>query len=226
VTAEYRGSLTLATAPQTASGALEKPGAREIGILRIPPLISICVYCGSSPGRRPSYAAAARATGEALARLGARIIYGGGEIGLMGAMADAAIAAGGEVIGVIPQSLLNREAGHHRLQTLHVVRNMHERKAMMTELSDAFLALPGGWGTLEELCEMLAWSKLGFHLKPIALLNVEGYFDGLLKFAEHMAVEGFVNGAPAEVMCIDADAARLAERLMSKIEAERSAARR
>jgi uncharacterized protein (TIGR00730 family) len=156
---------------------------------------SLCVYCGSSQGVRPEYAQRATELGTLLGENKVRLVYGGGHSGLMGVIADAVLGAGGEVIGVIPETLLERELGHGGLSTLHVVRNMHERKFMMADLSDAFVALPGGWGTLEELTEMVAWAQLGFHDKPVGLLNTEGYFDGLLAFIEHINAEGFVHGA-------------------------------
>lgn len=153
---------------------------------------SICVYCGSSPGRLPAYREAALALGTLIARRGIRLVYGGGHVGLMGAVADAAIAAGGTVIGVIPRALQERELAHHGLAELLVVRDMHERKHRMASLADAFIALPGGYGTLEELSEMLTWNQLGLHTKPIGILNVAGYFDPLLALAEHMLTEQFI----------------------------------
>jgi uncharacterized protein (TIGR00730 family) len=157
--------------------------------------VSVCVFCGSSPGAHPDYEAAARALGAGLADAGAQVVYGGASVGLMGALADAALAAGGEVVGVIPQSLVDREVAHPGLTALHVVGTLHERKARMAELSDAFVALPGGAGTLEELFEIYTWGQLGLHAKPLALVNVRGYFDGLLAFLDHAMAEGFL---PAE----------------------------
>lgn len=155
-------------------------------------ITSLCVYCGSSPGAKPVYRDTAWALGKLLAQRGIRLVYGGGHVGIMGAVADGALSAGGEVTGVIPRMLVDRELGHRGVQELRIVRDMHERKYTMAGLADAFIALPGGWGTLEELTEMVTWNQLGIQHKPVALLNVEGYFDPFLAFAEHMIDEGFV----------------------------------
>lgn len=152
----------------------------------------LCVFCGSSAGARPIYLDAARALGRALAERGCGLVYGGSSIGLMGAAADAALAAGGEVVGVIPRSMVDREIAHEGLTAQHVVETMHERKALMTRLSDGFLALPGGHGTLDELFEALTWSQLGIHEKPIGLWDVGGYFSPLLAMLDHAVAEGFV----------------------------------
>lgn len=152
----------------------------------------LCVFCGSSPGRRPIYLESAVRLGRALAERGHGLVYGGSSIGLMGAMADAAIAAGGEAIGVIPRSMVDREIAHPGLSALHVVDTMHERKALMTSLADAFLAMPGGHGTFDELFEALTWSQLGIHDKPIGLWDVAGYFGPLVLALDHAAAEGFV----------------------------------
>src|SRR5512146_1988331 len=144
----------------------------------------VCVFCGSSPGSNPIYLEAARAMGRTLAGRGLGLVYGGGSVGLMGALADAALAAGGEVVGVIPRALQLRELAHGRLTTLHVVGSMHERKARMAELSDAFAALPGGMGTLEELAEILTWAQLGLHARPCGVVDVAGYFAPLLAFLD------------------------------------------
>ena len=152
----------------------------------------ICVFCGSSPGFRPVYAEAARATGRLLVERGIGLVYGGGNVGLMGEVADAVLAAGGEVTGVIPRALMEREVGHRGLTELHVVGTMHERKALMVDLSDGFVALPGGYGTLDELCEALTWAQLGIHARPCGVLNVEGYFDPLLALFDHAVREGFI----------------------------------
>lgn len=152
----------------------------------------ICVYCGSSAGRRPEYAAAASALGQELARRGIGLVYGGASVGLMAVIADAVLAAGGEAIGVIPNALVTKEVAHHGLTELITVTSMHERKARMAELSDGFIALPGGLGTLEELFEMLTWGQLGFHSKPCGLLNTGGFFDGLLAFLDHAAEQQFL----------------------------------
>ncbi len=152
----------------------------------------ICVFCGSSRGNRPAYREAAERVGSLLAGRGIGLVYGGGNIGLMGLMADAALAAGGEVIGVMPRRLVRREVAHRGLTELREVNSMHERKALMADLSDAFLALPGGYGTFEEFCEMLTWTQLGIHAKACGLLNVEGFFDPLLALFDRAVAEGFL----------------------------------
>jgi uncharacterized protein (TIGR00730 family) len=156
------------------------------------PLASVCVFCGSSSGKNPRFAESARSFGEFLARSGRRVIYGGGHVGLMGTVADAALAAGGEVIGVIPQKLLDRELAHRGLTELHVVTTMHERKALMAALSEGFVALPGGLGTLEEFFEVWTWAQLGYHDKPLGLLDVDGYFAPLLAFLSHASDQRFI----------------------------------
>ena len=153
---------------------------------------SICVFCGSSSGEAPAYREAAQVLGRELVRRGLRLVYGGGNVGLMGAIADAVLCAGGEVVGVIPHARLAKEVGHLGLTQLHGVGSMHERKALMAELSDGFLALPGGFGTLEEFCEVLTWAQLGLHAKPCGLLNIDGYYDPLLKFFDQAVSEGFL----------------------------------
>ena len=155
-------------------------------------LKSVCVYCGSSPGARPSYVEAARGFGRLLAAEGLTLVYGGGNVGLMGAVADAALEAGGEVIGVIPERLASFEVAHKGLTTLHRVESMHQRKMKMAELSDAFVALPGGAGTIEEIFEVFTWTQLGFHSKPCALLDVDHYYAPLFVFLEHMAGQRFI----------------------------------
>jgi len=152
----------------------------------------VCVYAGSNPGTHPVYSEAAADLATLLARRGIGVVFGGGKVGLMGVLADTALAAGGEVIGVIPQDLMDREVGHAGLTELHVVGSMHERKALMAELSDAFVALPGGAGTLEELIEVYTWSQLGLHAKPMGVLNVAGYYDGLAALLDHAVREGFL----------------------------------
>ena len=152
----------------------------------------LCVFSGSSPGAHPAYAEATAALGRALADARIGVVYGGASVGLMGTVADAALAAGGEVVGVIPQSLVDREIAHPGLSELHVVQSMHERKALMADLSDGFVALPGGTGTLEELFEVYTWTQLGLHAKPLGLFNVRGYFDGLARFLDHATAERFV----------------------------------
>lgn len=154
---------------------------------------SVCVYCGSRPGARPAYTVAAQALGRSIGERGWQLVYGGGNVGLMGVVADAVLAAGGRVVGVIPESLMRREVGHRGLQELHVVPNMHVRKQMMAERADAFVALPGGIGTLEELYEVWTWRQLGYHDQPIGLLNVEGFYDKLLAFMRHTVDEGFLS---------------------------------
>ncbi|RVT92859.1 TIGR00730 family Rossman fold protein [Sphingomonas crocodyli] len=152
----------------------------------------LCVFCGSSPGNDPAYAEAARALGRAIAEAGMGLVYGGGRVGLMGIVADSAMAAGGEAIGVIPQGLFDKEVGHKGLTELRVVDSMHTRKAMMADLSDGFVALPGGIGTLEELFEIWTWGQLGDHAKPFALMNVGGFYDPLAVFLDRLVETGFV----------------------------------
>jgi hypothetical protein len=157
-----------------------------------PALTRVCVFAGSSAGVHSEYESAATQLGVTLASRGLGMVYGGARVGLMGRAADAALGAGGEVIGVIPAALVAKEVAHQGLTELRVVASMHERKAMMSDLADAFIALPGGWGTLEEFFEVLTWGQLGLHRKPCGLLNVRGYFDRLLSFLEHSVDEGFV----------------------------------
>ena len=155
----------------------------------------ICVYCGSNAGKRPEYAEASRLLGRKLASRGIELVYGGGRRGLMGALADAALSAGGKVVGVMPQALVDMEVAHQGLSEMHIVSSMHERKALMTSLADAFVILPGGWGTLDELCEALTWAQLQIHHKPCVLWNVEGYYDSFLAFLTHAVNEGFLQAA-------------------------------
>ncbi len=173
----------------------------------------VCVFCGASSGRVPAYAAAARSFGEAAALRGVGVVFGGGRVGLMGAVADAALAAGGEVIGVIPQSLVDRELAHEGVTRLEVVDSLHERKARMAELADAFVALPGGFGTLDELLEQLTWSQLGLHASPIGLLDVEGYWRPLIALARHATEEGFVRESDLAAIAVADDATALLDRL-------------
>ncbi len=175
--------------------------------------INVCVFCGSRPGAQPAYAAAAEQIGTAIGRRGWGLVYGGGRAGLMGTVADAALAAGARVVGVIPRSLMDRELGHPGLAELHVVDTMHQRKSLMAERSDAFLALPGGIGTLEELFEVWTWRQLGYHDKPVGLLNVDGYYDGLLGFIETMAAQGFVTAPQRDLLQAGTDPHALLERL-------------
>jgi uncharacterized protein (TIGR00730 family) len=180
----------------------------------------ICVYCGSSPGTRPDYRAAAEALGRAMAARGLGLVYGGGRVGLMGAVADSCLAVGGAVIGVIPEALQAWEVGHDGLTELHVVRSMHERKAMMAELSDGFIALPGGIGTLEELFEMWTWGQLGYHRKPLALLDVAGYFSGLRGFIETMVTEGFLKAPHRDFLLYAESAGTVLDRLATYVPPE------
>ena len=153
---------------------------------------SLCVYCGSSAGNDPAYAEAARGVGAELARRGIELIYGGAHVGLMGQVADAALADGGRVIGVIPQQLVRKELAHRQLTALHITSSMHARKAKMAELAEGFVALPGGVGTLEEIFEIWTWAQLGLHGKPVGLLNVGGYYDELVRFVDHATASGFI----------------------------------
>jgi hypothetical protein len=176
---------------------------------------SVCVYCGSRHGQRAAFTGAAQALGRAIGARGLRLVYGGGNVGLMGEVADAALAAGAPVLGVIPQALLAREVGHSGLSELRVVQTMHQRKQAMAEASDAFVALPGGIGTLEELFEVWTWRQLGYHDQPIGLLNVEGYYDPLLDFLDRSVTEDFVSGGVRALLQVDTDPARLLGRLMA-----------
>jgi uncharacterized protein (TIGR00730 family) len=173
----------------------------------------VCVYCGSSPGFDPVYKAAAAEMGALLAARNIGVVYGGGRVGLMGAVADAALAGGGEVIGIIPHHLIAMEVGHRELTSLIAVDTMHARKHQMADLSDGFIALPGGIGTAEELLEVFTWLQLGIHAKPVALLNVNGYYDGLLQFLAHMEASGFLKRAHREMLIVETDAGRLLDAL-------------
>lgn len=176
-------------------------------------LKSVCVFCGASPGARPIYREAAEALGRSLAERGLTLIYGGGAVGLMGLVADAALAAGGEVIGIIPQSLERAEIGHKGLTRLEVVDGMHARKARMAELADAFIALPGGLGTLEELFEVWTWGQLGYHAKPLGLLEVDGFYGRLSEFLDHLVAERFVRAPHRAMLQIGESPSELLERL-------------
>lgn len=173
---------------------------------------SICVFCGSNAGNAPIYAETARRAGQIFASAGLTVVYGGGSVGLMGVLADAALAAGGRVIGVIPRTLWEREVGHRGLSDLRIVDTMHERKALMSELSDGFLALPGGIGTLDELFEIWTWAQLGVHRKPCGLLNVNGYFDALLTFLNRTIAAGFLRAEYFAMLQIDDDPSRMLTR--------------
>jgi uncharacterized protein (TIGR00730 family) len=176
----------------------------------------ICVFAGSGDGRRPEYRDAAGALGRELAERGIGLVYGGSGVGLMGAAADAALAAGGEVFGVIPEALLSLEQAHRGLTRMHVVASMHERKAMMAELADALLALPGGIGTLEELLEAMTWTKLGLHSKPCGVLNVAGYYDPLVTMLDAAVAEDFMSAGDREILIFAAAPATLLDRLSSR----------
>jgi uncharacterized protein (TIGR00730 family) len=169
----------------------------------------ICVFCGSSSGSDPAYAAAARELGATLATAGVGVVFGGGRVGMMGHLADGALGAGGEVIGVIPRALVEKELGHAGVTELRVVETMHDRKALMASLADAFAALPGGFGTLEEFFEALTWAQLGLQKKPCALLNVKGFFDALLEQLDRGAREGFIHGADRILLRVVATPAAL-----------------
>jgi len=175
--------------------------------------LSLCVYCGSRLGNQPAYEAAARRVGTLIGERGWQLVYGGGNAGLMGVVANAALAAGAPVIGVIPHSLMDRELGHAGLSELHVVDTMHERKQMMAERADAFLALPGGIGTFEELFEVWTWRQLGYHDKPVGLLNTGGYYDRLLSFLDLSVTDGFVAPPQRELLQVTSDPADLLDRL-------------
>jgi uncharacterized protein (TIGR00730 family) len=178
------------------------------------PAFSLCVYCGSRPGENPLFADAARAVGEWIGRHGGQLVYGGGSGGLMGAVAQATALAGGRVVGVIPQSLVDREFANHACDELHIVQTMHERKAMMAERSGAFVALPGGIGTFEELFEVWTWHQLGYHSKPIGLLNVAGYYDGLLTFLQGSVAQGFMGPWQMDLVATDIQVAPLLTQLV------------
>ena len=172
----------------------------------------LCVFCGSNEGFRPEYRAAAVALGEAIAANDGALVYGGSKVGLMGAVADAVLRAGGTAIGVIPQALVDKEVAHSGLTELHIVGSMHERKAMMADLATGFVALPGGLGTLEELFEIWTWAQLGYHGKPVGVFDVAGFWDGLLAFLGHQAEEGFMRPEHREMLIVESDPQRLIQR--------------
>jgi uncharacterized protein (TIGR00730 family) len=174
---------------------------------------SVCVFCGSKPGTEPAYGRVARALGRTLARERITLVYGGGRVGLMGVLADAVLQAGGEAIGVIPKALVEREISHTGLPDLRVVGSMHERKAAMSELSEGFVALPGGTGTLEEFFEVLTWAQLGEHRKPCALLNIDGYYDPLLAVFDHMVAKGFLTEEHRSMVLVETEPESLLETL-------------
>lgn len=173
---------------------------------------SVCVFCGSSNGAQPIYRETAWGFGERLAQAGLTLVYGGASVGLMGAVADGALSAGGHVIGVMPHLLKSKEIHHHNLTELHIVDGMHERKAKMAALADAFVALPGGAGTLEEFFEVWTWAQLGYHQKPCALLNVNGYYDGIAQFMRHAVAERFIKHDHVEMVIVESNATTLLDR--------------
>lgn len=173
------------------------------------PIKAVCVFCGSSSGAGTRYVDAATSLGEYLARSGVQVVYGGAHVGTMGVLADAALAAGGEVVGVIPEGMVEREIAHTGLTELHVVADMHERKALMAERADAFIALPGGAGTLEELFEVWTWAQLGLHAKPIGLLDIDGFYQPLRAMVDHMVDEGFLRATHRDTLLFGTDPERL-----------------
>lgn len=176
------------------------------------PIKNICVYCGSRSGRLEAYASAARELAETLVKRDIGLVYGGASIGIMGTVADHVLRLGGRVIGVIPRALAHKEVAHDNLTELHVTGSMHERKMMMAELADGFIALPGGIGTLEELFEIWTWAQLGFHNKPCGLLNTEGYYDALVQFMDHVLAEQFVKPQHHAMLIVESEPDRLLER--------------
>jgi len=185
---------------------------------------TLAVYCGAAHGANPIYADAARALARAMVEHNIALVYGGGKVGLMGVIADEVLRLGGEATGVIPRALVEREVGHAGLTRLFVVKDMHERKAMMSDLSEGFIAMPGGMGTLEELFEMVTWAQLGIHAKPIGLLNVNGFYDGLRAFVRHQVEEGFVRSEHEGLMLAESDPELLIRRLRAAIPAASSTA--
>jgi uncharacterized protein (TIGR00730 family) len=177
------------------------------------------VFCGSKHGRQTAYTVAAQKLGRVLAERGIALVYGGGDVGLMGEVADAVMADGGEVIGVIPEFMVDHEVAHHGITSLEVVDSMHTRKARMSELADAFVALPGGWGTFEELFEIVTWAQLALHDKPVGLLNVGGFYDELLAFLDHATGEGFIKDEHRGLLLADDDLARLLDRMAAHVPA-------
>src|SRR5688572_32781032 len=176
---------------------------------------TVCVFCGSSAGSDPAFIDGARALGSAIAATGRGLVYGGAKVGLMGALADSVLAGGGTVTGVIPKSLLDKEVAHQGLTELHVVASMHERKMMMAERSDAFIAMPGGLGTLEELFEVWTWAQLGYHDRPVGLLDVDGYFGGLLHFLDRSVEQGFIDARQRSTLIVETDIEPMLDRVAS-----------
>src|SRR5438105_3570813 len=175
----------------------------------------LCVFCGSRPGQRPIHAESARSLGKIMAARGLALVYGGGHVGLMGVLADAVLEAGGEVIGVIPQSMVDKELAHTGISKLHIVGTMHERKALMADLADGFAALPGAFGTADELFEILTWAQLGLHAKPVGILNVDGFFQALLAWLDHAVAEGFLKPRHRQLLQEAGDAEKLVDLLIS-----------
>jgi uncharacterized protein (TIGR00730 family) len=175
---------------------------------------SLCVYCGANGGATPRYAEAARALARGMVEHNLSLVYGGGKVGLMGVIADEVLRLGGEVTGVIPTALVEREVGHTGLTRQFIVKDMHERKAMMAQLSDGFIAMPGGMGTMEELFEMLTWSQLGIHSKRVGLLNVDGFYDSLVGFIGHATEQGFIRPQHAAMMMVESEPAALLQRFL------------
>jgi hypothetical protein len=180
------------------------------------PPFTLCVYCGSRHGEDPAFTAAARAVGREIGERGWRLVYGGGKVGLMGEVADAALAAGAQVIGVIPELLRDKEVGHTGLSDLQIVQTMHQRKQRMAALADAFLALPGGIGTLEELFEVWTWRQIGYHDQPLGLLNIQGYYDALLAFLDQTCQSGFLDTAPRAMLSVGTDLTSLLDDLAAQ----------
>lgn len=176
-------------------------------------LDALCIYCGSRPGNEPQFLKAARQLGEELARRQIDLVYGGGSEGMMGTAADAALEAGGDVVGILPGGLASREKAHLDVTELHIVDSMHDRKAMMERLSDGFIALPGGLGTLEELCEVTTWAQLGIHRKPVGICNVDGYFQGFLSFLDHAVDSGFLPAEHRQLLIVDDQPAGLLDKM-------------
>ncbi len=177
---------------------------------------TICVYCGSNPGILPEYLSEARNLGKLLAERKIGLVYGGSNVGIMGALADAVLADGGEVTGVIPNFLIDKEVAHHGLDDLRVVDSMHERKMLMAELADAFIAMPGGLGTLEEMFEALTWAQLGLHRKPCGLLNVAGFFDHLVRFLDHAVTQRFISGVHRSMLVVQDNPAAILDELQTR----------
>jgi uncharacterized protein (TIGR00730 family) len=177
----------------------------------------ICIYCGSAPGRNPAYTDAARRLGRCMAQRGIGLVYGGGSVGMMGAVADGALEAGGHVIGVIPRKLMDMELAHQGIQELYVTEGMHDRKLMLAKLSGAFISMPGGWGTLEELSETATWAQLEYHSKPMGLLNILGFFDPLVGWLEHARGQGFVRTQTSELLICDTEPEALVGRIEDRM---------